>query len=202
MLFSRFRQHNLRVKATKCQFGAAKVLFLGHVVSGQGVHTDPKKIKAVSDLKEPTNVEQVRSFLGLAGYYRRFIPNFAAISSPLVHLTKKGCNFIWSEKQKHAFSLLKQLLCSAPILCYPKLDQPFTLQTDASNAGLGAVLNQYDLKGDEHVISYASRSLSDREKAYSATEKEALAAVFATDHFRPYLLGKKFTLVTDHSALH
>ncbi len=200
-VLSRFRQHNLRVKASKCQFGAAKVLFLGHIVSGQGVHTDPKKIQAVSDLKEPINVEQVRSFLGLAGYYRRFIPNFAAVSAPLVHLTKKSCKFVWSDKQQHAFSLLKKLLCSAPILQYPRLDQPFTLQTDASDAGLGAVLTQHDIKGDEHVISYASRSLSDREKAYSATEKEALAAVFATDHFRPYLLGQKFTLVTDHSAL-
>ena len=92
-------------------------------------------------------------------------------------------------------------MCSAPILQYPQLDQPFTLQTDASDAGLGAVLTQYDLQGKEHVISYASRALSDREKAYSATEKEALVAVFATDHFRPYLLGKKLTLVTDHRAL-
>ena len=200
-VLSRFRSHNLRVKATKCTFGAASVLFLGHVVSPQGIHTDPKKIEAVSKLPVPQNVEQVRSFLGLSGYYRRFIPKFATLAAPLVALTKKATKFLWTQKQQDAFLSLKEHLCDAPILAYPQLDQPFILQTDASDIGLGAVLTQFDKSGTEHVLSYASRSLSDREKGYSATEKEALAIVFATDHFCPYLLGKKFTVVTDHSAL-
>ena len=135
------------------------------------MHTDPKKIEAVSNLPPPTNLDQVRSFLGLAGYYRRFIPNFSHISSPLVNLTKKGSKFSWTDKQEQSFSLLKKLLCTAPVLSYPHFDKCFILQTDASDMGLGAVLTQYDSSGQEHVISYASRSLSNREKAYSATEK-------------------------------
>ena len=155
----------------------------------------------MSKLPVPSNVQQVRSFLGLAGYYRRFIPNFAAIASPLVALTKKDKKFSWTDAQQKSFTCLKYLLCTAPILAYPQFDKPFILQTDASDQGLGAVLVQKDSNGFERVISYASRSLIDREKGYSATEKEALAVVYATDYFRPYLLGKKFTVVTDHSAL-
>ncbi|MEL7426754.1 MAG: RNase H-like domain-containing protein [Bacteroidota bacterium] len=200
-VLSRFRLHNLRVKASKCSFGASKVLFLGHIVSAQGVHTDPKKIESVSSLCPPNSVDQVRSFLGLAGYYRKFIPNFASLSAPLVALTKKGSKFLWSTEHAASFQTLKQLLCDAPILAYPDFRQPFVLQTDASDHGLGAVLTQVDSAGCEHVIAYASRSLSDRERRFSATEKETLAMVFGTDHFRAYLLGRPFTLVTDHSAL-
>ena len=134
---SRFRKHNLRVKALKCTFGATHATFLGHVVSSQGVHTDRKKFQAVSSLSEPTTVEQVRSFLGIAGYYRRFIPNFATLSYPLVQLSEKGCKFSWSDKQQESFLLLKNHLCSAPILVYPQFDRPFTLQADASDVGWG-----------------------------------------------------------------
>ena len=163
---------------------------------------DPKTTAAVSELPEPKNITELRAFLGLAGYYRGFIPNFASIASPLVELTKKGSKFVWSSKQHNGFQMLKSLLCEAPILAYPQLDQPFILQTDASDMGLGAVLTQLDSRGCERVISYGSRSLSDLEEAYSTTEKEALAVVFGTDHFRPYLLGRTFTIITDHSALH
>ena len=149
------------------------------------MHTDPKKIAAVSNLAAPKNVEQVRTFLGLAGYYRRFIPNFASLSAPLVALTKKASMFHWGAPEQNAFEVLQQLLCSAPVLSYPNFDQHFTLQIDALDLGRGAVLTQKDGLGQEHAISYASRSLSDREKRYSATEREALAVVFATDHFVP-----------------
>ena len=201
LVLERFRQHNLRVKASKCTFGASRVKYLGHVVSGEGIHTDPDKINAVASLQDPKNVEQVRSFLGLAGYYRKFIPNFATISAPLVNLTKKNTKFLWRDDHHEAFVKLKNLLCEAPILAYPQFDKKFILQTDASDLGLGAVLTQFDSMGNERAISYASRPLTDREKCYSATEKEALAVIFATDYFRVYLLGKEFTLVTDHSAL-
>ena len=197
----RFQQHNLRVKASKCTFGASQVLFLGHVVSAHGVHTDPKKIDAVAKLCAPKNVDQVRSFLGLAGYYRRFLPDFATISAPLVALTKKNSKFIWNSAHTKAFTSLKKLLCQAPVLSYPNFHRLFVLQTDASDIGIGAVLAQKDPQGHDHVISYASRSLTDREKKFSTTEKEALAVVFAVNHFRTYLLGKKFSLITDHSAL-
>ena len=200
-VLTRFRQHNLRVKASKCCFGADRVSYLGHIVSSEGVHTDPAKIQAVSQLDSPVTVEQVRSFLGLVGYYRRFIPSFASLSAPLVALTKKGSKFQWGEPQNNSFNELKKYLCTAPILAYPQFDQPFVLQTDASDKGLGAVLTQFDCNRKERVIAYASRSLSNCEKNYSATEKEALAIVFAVEHFRVYLLGRTFTLITDHSAL-
>ena len=165
------------------------------------MHTDPKKIDAVAKLCAPKNVDQVRSFLGLAGYYRRFIPDFATISAPLVALTKKNSKFIWNSAHTKAFTSLKKLLCQAPVLSYPNFHRLFVLQTDASDIGIGAVLAQKDPQGHDHVISYASRSLTDREKKFSTTEKEALAVVFAVNHFRTYLLGKKFSLITDHSAL-
>ena len=159
-VLNRFREHNLRVKATKCHFGAKSVRFLGHVVSSKGVHTDPQKIDVVSTLSIPRTIEHVRSFLGLAGYYRRFIPNFATIAAPLVSLTKKGKQFCWGDKQQVAFTHRKELLCTTPILAYPHLDAPFILQTDASDLGLGAVLTQSDSAGSERVISYASRVLA------------------------------------------
>ena len=153
------------------------------------------------ELPVPANLDSLRSFLGLAGYYRRFIPHFATIAAPLNALTKKGAPFIWTEQQQAAFLTLKSFLCSAPVLAYPALDRPFILQTDASNLGLGAVLAQIDSKGMERVVSYASRSLTPREKNYSTMEKEALAIVFATQHFRVYLVGHKFQIITDHRAL-
>ena len=180
---TRLRQHNLKVKASKCCFAAPKVLYLGNTVSAKGIHTDPAKIKAVFELSEPSNLEQVRSFLGLAGYYRKFIPNFATVAAPLTDLTKKGSKFVWATPQQSAFSTLKRHLCSAPVLSYPHLDKEFVLQTDASDCGLGAVLAQKDSQGNEHVVAYASRTLNDREKHYSAMEKEALAVVFATQIF-------------------
>ena len=180
------------MKASKCSFGADKVVYLGHTVSCDGVHTDPSKIKAVQDLLPPNYLEMLRSFLGLAGYYRRFIPQFATLAAPLTEFTKKGADFTWSDQHQDAFQALKTLLCSAPVLAYPRFDQPFILQTDASNVGLGAVLAQIDTNGNEQVISYASRTLTPRERNYSTLEKEALAIIFATEHFRFYLLGHPF----------
>ena len=200
-VLQRFRQHGLKVKASKCSFGADQVLYLGHTISSTGVHTDPAKIKAIQNLPAPINVENLRSFLGLAGYYRRFIPHFSSVAAPLTQLTQKSATFQWGAQQQKAFSILKQSLCSAPVLAYPDFDQLFILQTDTSNVGLGAVLTQIGQKGLERVISYASSTLSQRERNYSAMEKEALAIVFAVKHFRFYLLGRKFCIVTDNSAL-
>ena len=125
-------------------------------MSEKGVHTDLKKIEAVSNLPPPTNLDQVRSFFGLAGYYRRFIPNFSHISSPLVNPAKKGSKFSWTDKQEQSFSQLKKLLCTAPVLSYPHFDKCFILQPDASDIGLVAILTEYDSSGQGHVISNAS----------------------------------------------
>ena len=144
---------------------------------------------------------QVITFLGLPGYYRRFIPTFATIAAPQVDLIKKMSKFVWDQRQKEAFHALKTLLCKAPVLACPQLNKQFILQTDASDLGLGAVLTQKDQFGIEYAIAYASRSLTEREKNYSTTEKEALAVMYAVNQFRVYLLGSNFLLVTDHSAL-
>ena len=200
-VLTRFREQNLRVKATKCSFGADRVLYLGHMISSEGIHTDPSKIKAVQNLQPPRNLDQLRTFLGLAGYYRKFIPDFATIATPLTELTQKSAKFVWLDKHQQAFLSLKSYLCSAPILAYPQFTKPFIVQTDASDVGLGAILAQIDEEGKERVIAYASRTLSRRERNYSAMEKEALGVVFAVQHFRVYLLGHKFCVVTDNSAL-
>ena len=202
-VLTRFRDNNLRVKLAKCVFASPQVTYLGHCISQQGVSPDPTKLTAVAEISLPSNIKEVRTFLGLTGYYRRFIPNYATVAQPLTKLTSKEyCNnFVWTDECTAAFDKLKQLLCSAPILCYPDFDREFILQTDASDVGLGAVLSQIDKSGNEHVVAYASKTLSPREKNYSTTEKEAFAIQFGTQHFRVYLLGRKFTISTDHSAL-
>ena len=196
-----FREHNLRVKASKCSLGADKVVYLGHTVSQEGIHTDPKKIEVNSALPAPSNLDKLHSFLGIAGHYRKFFPAFATVSAPLTGLAKKGVKFSWSDHHRHVFQILKHYLCSPPVFAYPDFDRPFLLQTDASDVGLGAILSQHDGKGQERVIAYASYTLSPREQNYSTIEKEALAVVFAVKHFRFSLLGKKFSVVTDNSAL-
>ena len=146
-VLNRFREHNLRVKASKCSFGADKVVYLGHTVSQEGIHTDPKKIEVIKALSALSNLDNLRSFLGIAGYYRKFIPDFPTVSAPLTGLTKKGIKVSWSDQHQHAFQTLKRHLCSAPVLAYPDFDRPFLLQTDASDVGLGAILAQHYGKG-------------------------------------------------------
>ncbi len=197
----RLREHNLRVKLSKCKIAARQVSFLGHVISQSRIQPDPAKIAAVRDIPRPQSITDLRSFLGLAGYYRKVIPGFATVAAPLVRLTEKTSAFCWSDECERSFSRLKSLLCSAPILCYPRCDREFILQTDASDFGVGAVLTQLDDNGREMVVAYASKALHARQKKFSATEKEAYAIVFGTQQFRVYLLGRHFQIVTDHNAL-
>ena len=158
IVLGRFRDAGLTLKAKKCELMKRKVAFLGHVVNSQGIHCDPAKIEAVMDWETPTTVTQVRSFLGLASYYRRFVPKFSMIAAPLTELTKKGQLFNWTEDCEAAFRELKCKLTESPILSYPSKDDAdiFILDTDASNTGIGAVLSQIQ-EGHEKVISYASR---------------------------------------------
>lgn len=156
-----------------------------------------KKIRAVPP---PTTVKEVRRFIGFASWYRRFVPDLKKNFVPLTHLTKKDVKIHWKPAQEQAFQNLKTRLVEAPILCCPDFSQPFHLQTDASNEGLGAVLYQV-IDGKEVVVSYASRTLNEAEKKYSVTEKECLAVVWGIFKMRPYLEGYKFTVITDHQAL-
>lgn len=194
------RSAGLRLNPAKCNLLTRQTQFLGHVVSESGVATDPTKVAAVRDWPPPTNITELRSFLGLASYYRRFVRDFATIASPLHQLTNKGRRFGWSEDCAVAFRQLKAALIDAPVLAYPDPNQPFLVDTDASNVGVGAVLSQRGENG-ERVVAYYSCSLSRPERNYCVTRRELLAVVLAVRHFRPYLLGTRFTLRTDHASL-
>ncbi|MCG8078348.1 MAG: Ty3/Gypsy family RNase HI domain-containing protein, partial [Candidatus Thiodiazotropha taylori] len=170
-------------------------------MSEEGISTDPLKVNAVKEWPQPKSATEVRQFVGLASYYRKFIPNFATVCKPLHRLTEKTTKFAWTEQSQDAFETIKQLLISAPILSYPLLQgQPYLLDCDASNVGVGAVLSQIQ-NGEEKVISYFSKCLSRSERQYCTTRKELLAVVIAVKHFHHYLFGQNFTVRTDHGSL-
>ena len=200
-VLERLRRAGLRLKPKKCRFALTEVEYLGHVVSAQGVRTDTKKVEAVEQFPTPNNVKTLRSFLGLASYYRKFVPDFAKVARPLHALTKKDVPFLWTQRCQEAFCELKRLLTNAPPLVFPDFTKPFVLETDASGTGLGAVLAQKQEDGSIHPIAYASRSLQPHERNYGITELEGLGVVWAVKHFRPYLYGHSCEVYTDHSAL-
>jgi hypothetical protein len=195
-----FDQANLQLHSGKCVFAQSQVNYLGFVLSEQGVAASPDKIKAVKNYPLPKNVKDVRAFLGLASFYRKLVENFAAEAKPLTELTKKDRPFTWGPEQQKAFESLKDKLCKAPVLAFPDFSLPFILTTDASKTAVAAILSQIQ-NGVERPISYASRQLHKAEQAYSASESEMLALVWATEQFRCYLFGKQFLVRTDHAAL-
>ncbi|GJT68854.1 putative reverse transcriptase domain-containing protein [Tanacetum coccineum] len=168
------KKEELYAKFSKCEFWISKVLFLGHMIDSEGIHVDPAKIEAIKDWTSPKSPTEIRQFLGLAGYYRRFIEGFSKIAKPMTKLTQKKVKFVWGDKQEAAFQLLKQKLCSAPILTLPEGSEDFIAYCDTSKKGLGAVLIQR-----EKVISYASRQLEIHEKNYTTHDLELGAVVFA-----------------------
>ena len=200
LVFSRLREAGLKLKPSKCHFARNSVAFLGFVVSSEGILPDLSKLDAVRSFPKPSCVKDVRSFLGLCNYYRRFVHGFAKIASPLNHLTRKQVDFVWSPECEKAFQELKERLCSPPVLAYPDFSQPFHLYTDASQHALGYVLGQIR-EGREHVIAYGGRELNVAEKNYSTTEREALAVVEGIKRYQPYLSGKHFLVHTDHGSL-
>ena len=196
------REAGLTANPKKCAIGKSESEYLGYRVGSGQIRPLIAKVKALADWPVPTTKTQVRSFLGLAGYYRKFIPSFATLAAPLTDLTRKAApNTVqWTELCQRAFLALKRRLCSKPVLCSPDFGKRFTLQTDASETGLGAVLSQ-EVRGSEHPVLYISRKLLPREKNYSTIEKECLAVKWAVESLRYYLLGRHFTLVTDHAPL-
>ncbi|GJY64633.1 reverse transcriptase domain-containing protein [Tanacetum coccineum] len=190
------RKEKLYAKFSKCDFWIHIVQFLGHLIDSQGLHVDPAKIEAVKNWTSPTTPTEVRQFLGLAGYYRRFIEGFSKIAKPLTRLTQKNKSYIWGEEQESAFQLLKQKLCEAPILALPEGNDNFVVYCDASLQGLGAVLMQR-----EKVIAYASRQLKPHEENYTTHDLELGAVIFALKIWRHYLYGTKCTVFTDHKSL-
>ena len=191
----------LKLRPLKCRFIRQEVEFLGHVLTPQGLKTSWHHVQAVRDFKVPSSVREVRQFLGLASYYRRFVPAFAEIAKPLHALTKKGAVFEWTEDCQKSFELLKTRLTEAPVLAYPQFDRAFTMETDASGLGLGAVLSQMQEDNRLHPVAYASRALSPSERNYGITDLETLAVVWAISHWRHYLYGQDVTVHTDHSAV-
>ncbi|KAG1925231.1 thy-1 membrane glycoprotein [Pimephales promelas] len=199
-VFQRLKQANLKLKPAKCCLFRRQVFYLGHIVSEHGVATDPNKVSKVQAWPTPTSVQEVRRFIGLASYYRRFVKDFASIAEPLHNLTKKNAHFQWHAEHQAAFDTLKHHLTTAPVLGYPLDHGEMILDTDASDTGTGAVLSQMQ-GGTERVLAYGSRKLTKAEQNYCTTRRELLAIVDFTSHFRQYLLGRPFQVRTDHSSL-
>lgn len=187
--------HSLVLNGKKCHFGVTQVAYLGHIISCDGVSVDHDKIKAVSDWPSPKSVSELRGFLGLTGYYRRFVRGYAQIAQALTDLLKKDA-FQWTPTVEAAFSALKQALATVPVLALPNYTVPFVIESDASGSGLGAVLIQ-----DSHPIAFFSRLLGPRAQRKSIYERVLMAIVFAILRWKHYLMGNRFLVKTDQSSL-
>ena len=205
-VWDRLRAAGLKVKGKKCDFVRKEVHFLGHVVSEKGISTDPKKVEKVRQCLEPTKVKEVRSFLGLTNYYRRFIAHYAEIAAPMYEATKERPRFakwdtVWTPACTEAFHKLIKALTEAPVLKYPEFDKPFHLFCDASDYGVGNTLEQEDDEGQRRVVSYGGQKFSVAQIHYSQPEKECLAIFRAFKEYRTFLLGNFTTVYTDHQSL-
>ena len=200
MVLSRLREANLRLGHKKCTLAQSSVTFLGHLVSEDGLQPDPRLLDSIRDIQPPTTVSQVRSFLGLVRYYRRFIKGFPNIAAPLNRLLEKNKLFEWTAECTASYEKLKAVLLQRPVVTYQDFSIPFHLYTDASKVGLGAILAQQQ-EGKECIICCATRTLSKSEQNYSVTKKECLAVVWGIKNFRNYLIANHFKVYTDHYSL-
>ena len=199
-VFERLRRANLKLAAAKCHLARREVSFLGYKVTPEGLEPKPKLMEAIDKLTPPTSVTEVRSFLGLVGYYRRFIKRFSDKAAPFNALLHKEKEWSWTPQCQEAFDLLKREISRKPVSAYPDFNKPFRLYTDASNLGLGAILAQYQ-EGKERIICCASRTLNNAETNHRTTKKECLAIVWGVHMFRPFLVATQFEMLTDHYAL-
>ena len=200
LVLERVRAAGLKLHPAKCFFMQREVSFLGHTVGGEGISTLKDKVQAVADWPTPTNQKQLKSFLGLASYYRRFVRGFSCLAAPLFQLLQKDRDYLWTEQCHKAFCGLQRALCGAPVLAPADPTLPFILDTDASGVGVGGVLSQEGPEG-ERVVAYFSRAFNKAERRYCVTRRELLALVLSIRHFKYYLCGPPFRARTDHAAL-
>ncbi len=201
-VFQRIQEAGLSINSSKCAIAKKETEYLGYVVGNGVIRPQIQKIEAIQNCPLPHTKTQIRSFLGMAGWYRRFVPNFSARVASLTDLIRKSCpnQVCWTNEAKDAFQDIKTALCKDPVLYCPNFEEPFVLQTDASDSGIGAVLLQGE-SDSRHPVAYISRKLHAREVRYCTVEKECLAVKWALDTFKYYLLGREFTLETDHRPL-
>lgn len=181
-VFAILRDNQLFMKLSKCAFAQTEIEYLGHCISTKGVATEPSKIQAVKQWPVPKNIKELRGFLGLSGYYRKFIRHYGMPSKPLIELLKKGTSFAWTPSTQEAFDLLKLALVQAPVLAIPNFEKQFVLETDSSDVGFGVVLMQ-----EGHPIAYLSKTVCLKNQGLSTYEKECMAIIMAVDKWRPYL---------------
>ena len=199
-VLDRISKANLKLKPKKCELFKRKLLFLGFIVDEQGIRCDPSKVEAVKKWPPPTDVGELRSFVGFASYHRRFIKGFAQIAAPMIKLTRKMEPYVWGPEQEESFRALQKALMTAPVLVHPTREDAFVLDTDASNKAMGGEISQIQ-DGVERVIAYASSSFSKEERNYCTTKRELLAVIRMMEKFRHYLWGRHFTVRTDHGSL-
>ena len=200
-LFERLRSAGLTLNPKKCYFAAKQVKFLGHVISKDGIQVDSNKTKVIDTFPTPKTIKEVRSFLGMCNYYRRFIKSYSSITSPLNKLLKKDEDFVWNSDCQTSFETLKRKLTTAPILAHPSMNDTFILTTDASTTAIGYILSQKDKGNRDHVIAYGGRSLSKTEKNWSASDIECLAVIEGIREYKTYLSNNEFIVYTDHKPL-
>ena len=200
-VLSKLQEAGLRLKRSKCYFMAESVEYLGHIIDAKGLHPTKAKVAAVQNSPVPRDITQLKSFLGLINYYRKFLPDLSSLLAPLNNLLQKGVKWTWTEAQQTTFDEAKQLLQSSVVLAHYDPSKELVLACDASPYGVGAVLSQYQDDKTEKPIAFASRSLSKAEKNYSHLEKEGLAVIFGVKHFHQYLYGRHFTILTDNQPL-
>ncbi|QRV77894.1 Retrotransposable element Tf2 protein [Ceratobasidium sp. AG-Ba] len=202
-VLKRLRANHLFLKPHKCHFFTTETSFIGIVISPEGISMEKEKVKAILEWKAPTTVKQVQAFLGLAGFYRRWVENFSTKAKPLTKLTRKGIKFKWTDREEKAFQDIKEAITKEPVLIHPRPDEPYILETDASGVALGAVLSQKGDDGRLHPIAYLSQSFTPPQRNYDTYDKELLAIVHALEHWRLLLEGTKIpiTVYTDHRNL-
>lgn len=196
LVLQKLQEHSWQVKLSKCEFAQQSIAYLGHIISAGGVSTDQSKIATVKDWPSPANVKELRSFLGLSGYYRKFVKNYGVIAKPLTNFLRKGVVYVWTEVTEQAFQTLKKSLVTAPVLTLPDFKKKFIVETDVSDAGIGAVLLQ-----DNRPVAFVSKALGPRTRSLSTYEKEYLAILLAIDQWRSYLQVGEFQIVTDQRSL-